>query len=239
MPLPTPYFQTPDGAITLYHGECRDILPQIEQGELVVVTDPPYGINLNTDNSRFSGGNVASETKRGNGVGTGRGIGIIGDSEPFDPSFLLAYGGMQIIWGWNHFGHHLPVGTCLVWIKRNEPAFGSFLSDAEVAWMSTGHGVYCKRDLSNNAIARQRVHPTQKPVTLMKWCLGFGNQSATIVDPFAGSGTTLVSAQDLGRRAIGIEIEERYCEIAAGRLGAMSPAHDDEPLLAAMQEAPA
>jgi site-specific DNA-methyltransferase (adenine-specific) len=116
----------------------------------------------------------------------------------------------------------LPAGTCLVWLKRYDEAFGSFLSDAETAWMSKGRGVYCRRDLSNNAIANERVHPTQKPVSLMRWCIEFFPHARTILDPFMGSGTTLRAAKDLGRKAIGIEIEERYCEIAAKRLSQMA-----------------
>ena len=63
-----------------------------------------------------------------------------------------------------------------------------------------------------------KVHPTQKPEALMQWCLGFTKTARTVLDPFMGSGTTLVAAKRLGRRAIGIELEEKYCEIAARRL---------------------
>jgi site-specific DNA-methyltransferase (adenine-specific) len=213
--LPTPYYQ--DDACTIYHGDCREILPLLPVVDLVL-TDPPYGIALNTDNRRFSGGNTASVSRRGNGIGPANGKPIINDEKPFNPSFLLSFGQSQIIWGWNHFPDKLPKGTCLVWIKRNDDAFGSFLSDAETAWMSKGHGVYCQRDLSNNAIANQRVHPTQKPESLMKWCMNFFPDAETILDPFMGSGTTLRAAKDLGRKAIGIELEEKYCEIAANRL---------------------
>ena len=209
-----PYYQ--DASVTIYHGDCREVLPTLGAVDLVL-TDPPYGIALNTDNSRFSGGTRGNMAKRGNGAGTGAGRPIIGDGKPFDPSFLLAIGKHQIIWGWNCFAYKLPRGTCLVWVKRNDAAFGSFLSDAEVAWMSKGHGVYCRRDLSNNTITRVRAHPTQKPVALMAWCMGFFPDAGVIADPFMGSGTTLRAAKDLGRRAIGIEIDERYCETAARR----------------------
>jgi site-specific DNA-methyltransferase (adenine-specific) len=210
-----PYYD--HAGITIYHGDCREILPTLQCADLLL-TDPPYGIGLDTDNSRFSGGSAGNVAKRGNGVRSANGQPIVGDDVPFNPTFLLAYGEHQVIWGWNHYPDKLPHGACLVWLKRYDEAFGSFLSDAEMAWMSKGVGVYCRRDLSNNSIALHRDHPTQKPVSLMAWCLSFFPQASTILDPFMGSGTTLRAAKDLGRRAIGIEIEERYCEIAAKRL---------------------
>ena len=99
-------------------------------------------------------------------------------------------------------------------MKRNDAAFGTFLSDGEIAWMKGGYGVYCYRDL--RAPGRTN-HPTEKPVGLMRWCIG-RTRAPLVIDPFMGSGTTLVAAKSLGRRVIGIEIEERYCEIAAKRL---------------------
>jgi DNA modification methylase len=205
------------GNATLYLGDCRDILPTLGKVD-AVVTDPPYGINLNTDNRRFSGGNVASVAKRGNNIGSANGTRIIGDKKPFDPTFLLNIPGDKIIWGWNNYPDKLPRGACLIWLKRNDAAFGSFLSDAELAWMSKGHGVYCKRDLSNAAIANERVHPTQKPVSLMEWCLGFVPKAETILDPFMGSGTTGVAAVQMGRKFIGIEREPKYFDIACKRI---------------------
>jgi DNA modification methylase len=208
-----PYYD--HAGITIYHGDCREVLPEIEPVDLVL-TDPPYGIGVNTDNSRFRRGHVCRHAPQS--VGTGGGQPVTGDNRPFDPSFLLRLGTSQIVWGWNNFPDKLPGGSCLVWLKRNDSAFGSFLSDAELAWKSDGHGVYCRRDLSLNAITADRAHPTQKPLSLMRWCLDFYPKHRTVLDPFMGSGTTLVAAKDLGRRAIGIEIEERYCEIAAKRL---------------------
>ena len=205
------------GNATLYLGDCMEILPTLERVD-AVITDPPYGIGLNTDNSRFSGGNASSIGRRGNNVGSAGGRSIIGDESPFDPSFLLELPGEKIIWGWNNYPDLLPRGACLVWLKRNDAAFGSFLSDAELAWMSKGHGVYCKRDLSNAAIANERVHPTQKPVSLMLWCLDFIPKARSILDPFMGSGTTGVAAIQMGRKFIGIEREPKYFEIACKRI---------------------
>lgn len=205
------------GDATLYLGDCRDILPTLGKVD-AVVTDPPYGINLNTDNRRFSGGNPTSIAKRGSNIGSAGGERILEDKEPFDPSFLLEIEGDKIVWGWNNYPDRLPRGACLVWLKRNDGAFGSFLSDAELAWMSKGHGVYCRRDLSNAAIANERVHPTQKPVSLMRWCLDFVPKAQTILDPFMGSGTTGVAAVQMGRDFIGIEREPKYFDIACKRI---------------------
>jgi site-specific DNA-methyltransferase (adenine-specific)/modification methylase len=172
----TPYYQ--DDSCTIYHGDCREILPTLEKVDLVL-TDPPYGIALDPDNARFSGGSAESKLKRGS-LNSKKRSPIVGDEGPFDASFLTNYGTERIVFGWNNFPDSLPRGSCLVWIKRNDAAFGSFLSDAEIAHMSKGCGVYCKRDLSNNAITREREHPTQKPVSLMAWCLGLGWRLLTI-----------------------------------------------------------
>lgn len=205
------------GNAVLYLGDCREILPSIPMVD-AVVTDPPYGINLNTDNSRFSGGHFAS--RRANGVGTAGGTPIVGDDAPFDPSWLVGLPGDKIIWGWNNYPDKLPKGACLVWLKRHDAAFGSFLSDAELAWMSKGHGVYCTRDLSNNAIANTRVHPTQKPVSLMSWCLGFVPKARTVLDPYMGSGTTGVACMDMGKSFIGIELDPKHFDSACRRIDA-------------------
>ena len=211
------------GDCTLYLGNCREIMPELGKVD-AVVTDPPYRIDLNTDSSRFSGGNCAGVARRrSRGMelrsrGVANGKPVIGDKSPFDPSFLKEYGQEQIIWGLNNYPEKLGRGTSLVWIKRNDKAFGSFLSDAEIAWFSKGHGVYCRRDLSMKAIERHRVHPTQKPVALMEWCLGFLPNAQTILDPFAGSGTTLVACAKLGRKGIGIELDESYFDIACRRV---------------------
>jgi site-specific DNA-methyltransferase (adenine-specific) len=205
------------GPCRLICADCMDVLPTLTGVDLLL-TDPPYGISLDTDNSRFSGGTKGNMAKRGNGIGSACGAPIIGDDKPFDPSFLTQYGKRQIIWGWNNFPDKLPAGACLVWLKRFDEAFGSFLSDAETAFYSHGHGVYCRRDLSNNAIAKERVHPTQKPVGLMEWCLSFMPDAKTVLDPFMGSATTGVACIQTERQFIGIEKEEKYFDIACDRI---------------------
>lgn len=209
MNLPQPYYQ--DESCTIYHGDCRAILPHLPQMDLLL-TDPPYGMNWNTDCTRFSGGHNPAHR----GVGATRAP-VVGDDEPFDPSLFMQYPKV-VMWGFNHFASKVPIGSTLVWIKRFDAAFGSFLSDAELAWMKGGHGVYCYRDLSMNAEALTRAHPCQKPIGLMQWCIERAGISDTILDPFMGSGTTLVAAKNLGRKAIGIEIELKYAEIAVRRL---------------------
>lgn len=214
--MATPYYQ--DEAVTIYHGDCREILPTLDGRSIrLVLSDPPYGMNCDTDSTRFSGGDRDSVARRGVGKISPR---IVGDDEPFDPTPWLDFPEV-ILWGSNHFASRLPVGTTLVWIKRLDPAFGSFLSDAELAWMKGGHGVYCWRDLTMMAEAKHRVHPSQKPEGLMQWCLSRVGKSWTIgavLDPYMGSGTTLRACKNRGLKAIGIEIEERYCEIAAKRM---------------------
>jgi DNA modification methylase len=211
-----PYYE--HAGITIYHGDCREILESITDSMVIsmtgIVTDPPYGMDWDTDTSRFSGGSQLSVARRGGGK---KSPAIRGDDAPFDPSPWAKYG-EAILFGYNHFAPRVAPGTLLVWIKRLDGAFGSFLSDAEVAWMKGGHGVYCWRDLGMAALAASRLHPSEKPVSLMSWCISRLKATNLILDPFMGSGTTLVAAKELGRRAIGIEIEERYCEIAAKRL---------------------
>jgi len=205
--MASPYYD--EDGITIYHGDCRKISVLAD----ALVSDPPYGMGWDTNTERFSGGSIHSIARRG--VGKSDQARIVADDEPFDPGPWLGFR-YVILWGSNHYAARLPIGTTLVWVKRNDAAFGSFLSDAEVAWMLGGHGVYCFRDLSMTREARVRDHPSQKPVPLMCWCIK--KTEGVVLDPFMGSGTTLVAAKQLGRKAIGIEIEERYCEIAAKRL---------------------
>jgi DNA modification methylase len=210
------YVYYEDPGITLLKGDCLDMLPHFEPNSIdLVLTDPPYGMKNNTDSSRFSGGTAGHIAKAGNG---NRFIGMIqGDDMPFDPSPFLDYENV-ILWGSNHFSSRLPVGSTLIWIKKLDGAFGSFLSDAEMAWQKGGHGIYCNRDLSLLKITNERAHPNQKPVSLMQWCINRVPDAQLILDPFLGSGTTAVACKQLGRKCIGIELESKYLDIAIERL---------------------
>lgn len=200
--LPTPYYS--HAGITIYHGDCREILPGLPACD-AVVSDPPYGMSYDTNGDRFTLGGRTFPS-------------VYGDDKPFDPSAWCSFRHV-VLWGFNHFPYGLEGGGALVWVKRSDAAFGCFLSDAEVAWVKGSKGVYCFRDIQH-AIAGFREHPTEKPEGLMRWSIERSSApvDAIILDPFMGSGTTLVAAKNLGRRAIGIEIEERYCEISAKRL---------------------
>ena len=206
------------GNATLYLGDCMSVLSTLGRVD-AVVTDPPYGINHPSDSARFSGGN----TRRGVGSTHAK---IHGDDKPFDPGFLLAYD-KAIIWGANCFPQHLQPGSMLIWLKRNDCALGSFLSDAEVAWKKGGHGVYAFRHVFAGSMRAIEAgmgaygasgHPTQKPVALMVWCLEQLGAAETILDPFMGSGTTGVACVQMGRKFIGIEREPKYFDIACRRI---------------------
>lgn len=208
-----PYYD--EGGITIYHGDCREVLPELAFD--VVVTDPPYGIAYSPGGGGRGWG--------GKGVGWGKSFEgkdvVVGDAEPFDPAFLVALNKPTVLWGANHYANRLPASpTWLIWDKRRGLVRNDF-ADCEMAWTNLGgparvyshlwYGVW--RDSQE-----ERLHPTQKPLAVMHWCLGLAPEGL-VVDPFMGSGTTLRAAKDLGRKAIGIEIEEKYCEIAARRLG--------------------
>ena len=201
-----------DGQIAIYHGDCREILPMLEPVDLVL-TDPPYGI-----------GEAAGRNKSRSRLAIAKDFGDAAwDDTPIAQDLMdcvLAAGSTQIIFGGNYYD--LPPTSCwLIWDKENG---ASDFADCEMAWTNMGKATRLLRwrwagMLQGDMKAKEyRHHPTQKPVPVMRWCIGQAGQADTILDPFMGSGTTLRAAKDLGRKAIGIEIEERYCEVAVQRL---------------------
>lgn len=206
-----PYYE--HAGITIYHANNLELLPSLNQNGTVIVSDPPYGINF-----CHGAAKIAHACKFA-------GVKVIGDDKPFDPIPLLAFSPV-LLWGSNHYANRLPVqeGRWLVWDKRCGITGDRDMSDCEMAWVRGSKGTAARMfrhfwDGFNRQSERgiPRVHPTQKPEALMSWCLGFLPEGV-VIDPYMGSGTTLVSAKKNNRSCIGIEIEEAYCEIAAKRL---------------------
>jgi len=200
-----PYYQ--DGSVTIYHGDCFDLLPALGRIDLVV-TDPPYVIGLQTQTNHLDAPWKDEDGRP--------------DIRP------LLVGVEACIWGGNYFSDLLPPEEgWLIWIKR--PAGFDFDNDPrnyaviEMAWSNyrtkprMKHHAWDGGKRAGDSSNREFLHPTQKPLELMRWCIGLSSTTGTLLDPFAGSGTTLRAAKDLNRRAVGIEREERYCEIAAQR----------------------
>lgn len=194
-----PYYK--EDGITLYNAKCEDVLPQLTGYDLVL-TDPPYGTGWIR-----GGGKKAGEFKRRK------------ETEAWD---VWSTDWMQTIsCEWKIFCPYQRIGelaergkqTGVAWWKKTNPApFASKREPIVISkpmlyddWTFESYNGDCE------------LHPTQKPVDLVSWLM-LGNPFTCVVDPFAGSGTTLVAAKRLGRRAIGIEMSEAYCQIAVQRL---------------------
>lgn len=222
-----PYYQ--DKAVTIYHVDCREVTDEFVNVDVdLVLTDPPYGIGYSPSENNSPSAHCKKQF-------VGKMI-ITGDDLKFDPGFLL--GRFQqtsyiILWGANNYADKLPVSQgWLVWDKREGSTSNTF-ADCELAWSNlTGaarlyHHLWNGTNKKWDGIGKRigaanslRVHPTQKPESVMRWCVSLAklNPGSLIFDPFMGSGTTLRAAKDMGHRSIGIEIEEKYCEIAAERM---------------------
>ena len=206
-----PYYDR-DG-ITIYHGDCRDMLPELPKVDLVL-TDPPYGA---IGGSKAIGGSGFVEVNE---------YDLSWDDEPISDELLalvMSKGKNQIIRGANYFWHNFePTNSLILWDKKCQNGWPDTFSDGELAWTSYGKKLVIHRQLWVGALRNgdcyKRLHPTQKPIELMRFCIEYAGDVQTILDPFMGSGTTLRAAKDLGRKAIGIEIKEKYCEIAVKRL---------------------
>lgn len=206
------------GDATLYLGDCREI--DLPREGAAIVSDPPYGMAYDLDSTRFSGGQA--ENNRRPGDGQSNWPTVAGDDEPFDPSPWLVWPEC-ILFGANHFAQRLPVGTTLVWLKKAPHLFGTFLSDAEIAWMKGGHGVYCfyKPFAPVSRVSeydgKSAAHPFQKSTDLMAWCIE-RTKAQTIVDPYMGSASTGVAALNLGRKFVGAEVDPTYFATACRRI---------------------
>lgn len=222
------------GNATLYLGDCRDILPTLPRVD-AVISDPPYGQSLKTNISYAAGTKKRMVQQRGGGaievnprVWPSK---IHGDDEPFDPKPLLALAPRVLLWGAHKFHGRLPDGgTWLVWDKVPTGKVRD-QGDGEAAWMNTPGAMrifrllwdgICVGDAARSEVTagQQRVHPTQKPVALMEWCIAQARlgQGAMILDPYMGAGSTGIAAVKAGHRFIGCEIEPSYFDAACRRI---------------------
>lgn len=203
------------GRAVLIQADCRVVLPTLGKVD-AVVTDPPYGIKADSTMAKasgFKGGGMMAAKSQYEATDW--------DAAPIDPrlmSLVREAGRWQIIFGGNYYD--CPPASCwLVWDKEVNGHF----ADCELAWTNLPKAVRRIRHMWNGMLRKGQEercgHPTQKPLEVMKWCIGhLPNDTATILDPFMGSGTTGVAAVQMGRDFIGIEREERYFEIACKRI---------------------
>jgi len=211
VPMPfTPYYEA-DG-IVIYNADCRKVLPFLPKFDLLL-TDPPYGLG-----EKLHGTEKKSTTKdmmRGSFPPSQLAWDIKPDAKTIK---AIVNSAMEyVIWGGNYFCESLKGSQCvLVWDKMNGT---NPMADCEIAMTSFSKGakMFSRHHFSKGCGGK--VHPTQKPLPVIQWCISVaGDDAQTILDPFMGSGTTLVAAKLEGRQAVGIEINEAYCEAAAKRL---------------------
>ena len=202
-----PYYETELGK--LYHGDCLDIMPKLEPVDLVL-TDPPYGLtdwnNRGTNKKRRF---FHSEMEQWDHPITLEAICLIREKSKH-----------QILWGANHYIEFLSnTKQIFIWDKGMR---GMHFNDCEIAWASQFREACRVFNYSHatGGLNKKQLHPTQKPVALFIWCIKLAEKVNIniILDPFLGSGTTAIACERLNRRWIGIEIEEKYCEIAAKRI---------------------
>ena len=188
--------------IELYLGDCLEVLPTLGRFD-ALVTDPPYGIGITKSNrlavSRGMGGKSWDDAPIG--------------SETI--SLLRSVADVQIIWGGNYFDLP-PTRAPLVWDKNNA---GRDFADFEMAW--TNLDMVARRFIFRPMnMDGGKQHPTQKPIEVMNWCLGFLKPRQRVIDPFMGSGTTGIACAKRGFSFTGIEIDPGYFDIACRRIEA-------------------
>jgi DNA modification methylase len=195
------------GRCELMQGDCLEIMPHMDRVD-ACLTDPPYGIDY---------GNAGGFSAK-HGWASRRGAAAWDKERPSAEYFdaMLAISKEQIIWGGNYFSDLLP--ATMRWLAWDKGQRDFSLADMELAWTSQKKAVRVFTYGRGKAVQDGKQHPTQKPVALMEWCLGFLPNADTILDPFMGSGTTLVACAKLGRKGIGIELDEAYWEIACKRV---------------------
>ena len=197
------------GNATLYLGDCLEILPSLQKVD-AVITDPPYGIG-EAAGKNASRGQLAKPKDYGNDSW---------DNAPISVDLLrmvINAGNHAVIFGGNYYA--LPAASkWLVWDKINSGDF----ADCELAWTNLPGAVRIFRHMWNGMIRDsergERVHPTQKPVALMAWCLQQSGNPKSVIDPFMGSAPVGIACHAIGSSYYGIEREPKYYEIACKRI---------------------
>lgn len=194
------------GGQRLILGDCRAVMAGLGAFD-AVVTDPPYGMG-----DLLRNGGTRDWPSQLNRTGAW-------DDAPAECGWIADLGIPAIIWGGNFFDLPRKRG----WLIWDKVVSDFTTSVAELAWTNLPQPV--KRlslatgaALTPSGADGSRVHPTQKPVALMRWCLGFLPDARSILDPFMGSGTTLVACQKMGRAGTGIERDPDYFDIACRRV---------------------
>tara|TARA_R100001460_G_scaffold8778_2_gene21543 strand:+ start:395 stop:1126 length:732 start_codon:yes stop_codon:yes gene_type:complete len=196
-------------------GDCLKVMPELNRFD-ALVTDPPYGIKQDKGFSGSGGFN-----NQGSGIARKQYRGDWDSERPTPTAFdlMLNSADNSIIFGGNYFTDLLPVsGHWLVWDKKNTmPSF----SDCELAWTNIDKKSVKLLTYEYNGLLgkrEKRVHPTQKPVEVMQWAIQKTRNSKTILDPYVGSGTTLVACEKLGLNGTGIEVNKEFYDIACERV---------------------
>jgi len=223
-----PYFR--DDSVVIYHADCRDILPLIPAGSVdLVLTDPPYGVDYVTSR-RSRNHPLAVHIEGDSGLNTVRDVVALISRTLRDDRHAYLFGApLRIGELTDALRGILDIKNILVWDKGDAGTVGDLGAGYGWNWEPIIYASKGRRALNGPrprciyrydwSGTRDPVHPTVKPMALLQWLILKSSFEAEIIlDPFMGSGTTLRAAKDLGRYAIGIEIEERYCEIAAKRM---------------------
>jgi DNA modification methylase len=213
------------GNATLHLADCAEVIPLVKAD--LLLTDPPYGIGESSKKNATRGKPFGSRVDGKNTNGTYVPPVDYGSYE-WDHSppsaeqiaACVAAAKHSILWGGNYFG--LPAASkWLVWDKENSGDF----ADCELAWTNLPGAVRIFRHMWNGMLRASerntpRVHPTQKPIALMDWCIGQAGDVSTVFDPFMGSGTTGIACANMGKSFVGVEREPRYFDIACERIKA-------------------
>ena len=184
-----PYFD--DGSVTIYHGDCREILPSLGKFDLLL-TDPPYGLGDLWQGGTWGANSMYADARKWD---------VKPENEVIEQ--LVSRFPTAMIWGGNYF-RLPPTRGFLAWIKNPQM---QTMADLEYCW--TSFDKPAKSITTTRNPDGKREHPTQKPLEVIKWCIDQAGSAKTILDPFAGSGTTGRAAKDMGRKCVLIEREER------------------------------